>query len=504
MKKKILLILINIILLFSLSFGEVEIRSSLGILNEWKLNKWCPLFIQFKNLGNNVSLDLEIIFTQGLRFAGNSKTIYKQTLKLPSLSTRIIELLLPPIDFRYPVEIRVKSKDGSVNYYQKLEYNIERVILPLVFILGENRDLFLSFPPKTRIINVTNEKQLPTNYKAYDSADYVFIDYNFWQSLSPSKKNALRLFRTFEKRVFFFEELKIFPKSLNLTSSRIQFFPPSFLESPDLSIIDMQSFSYPNKLKILAFLSFYLTVTYLARRLIKNKKFLIFMLFLIIFLSSLISFFLGLEFKKDALVFGEKGLIYLSSEKEIAELYSHFVFFSPFKRDLVFFLPSNAIQIYQPFYQPQRNIGPLKIDGDERKAYLSLERNKTSYVECLSLMIFPIRAFYKIKGDNLEIQVENGSRYDIRSLMLTFEGKDFHLGDLKNQEIKTWNVSLKNPKKEQSLFFSLISQWKIKSDIIKREKIILWGKIENSLIDLKIERIKYNFRSENLLVLPLQ
>ncbi|MCX7846328.1 MAG: hypothetical protein N2312_06920 [Dictyoglomaceae bacterium] len=494
----IILVYIFLIVLSSNSFGEVEIKSILGISGEWKINRWCPLFIYFKNLGGKTKLDLEVIFTQGLRFAGNSKTIYKQTIEIASLSTRTIEFLLPPIDFRYPIEIKA-VKESNLIYNEKIEYNIERVILPLVFILGEQKNLPISFNPKTRIINIINEKQLPTNYKAYDSADYIFIEYNFWQTLSPSKKNALRLFRTFENRAFFFEEIKSLSKNINLQSSKVQFFPPSFLESPDLSVIDMQSFSYPNRLKVLLFLSFYLVFLYLLRRLIKQFKYLILSLFLLLFFFISLSFLIGLKFKQDSLILGEKGIIFLTPKKEIAELYSHIVFFSPYKRELIFLIPPNILQLYQPFYQPQRNIGPLRIE--EQKALLSIEKNKISYLEGLSLIIFPLKISYK-KKDFLEIQLKNNSEYDIKNLIFTFENKDFYLGDLKKEETKTWYVNLKNLEKE-SLFPSIISKWKIKNDIIKREKMFLWGKIEDSLIKLNIEKVEYNLKAENIIILPL-
>lgn len=499
MRKLYLLIFIFLIILSSKSFGEVEVISILGISGEWKINRWCPLFIHLKNLGGKVKVDLEITLTQGLRFAGNSKTIYKQSLEIPPLSTRTIEFLLPPVDFRYPIEIKAVSKDVKLEYIGKIEFNIERVILPLIFILGENKDLPFSFPPKTRIINITNEKLLPTNYKSYDLADYIFIDYNFWQTLSPSKKNALRLFRTFERRAFFFEEIKNLPKKTNLTSSKVQFFPPTFLESPDLSLIDMQSFSYPNRLQILIFLSFYSLSLYLLRKLIKSFKYLIIYLFLFLSLFIILSFLIGFIFKQDSLIVGEKGVIYLVPEKEIAKIYSHFVLFSPYKRDLAFSISPNVLQLYQPFYQPQRNIGPLKIE--EKKGVLSLEKNKISYLEALSLILLPIKISYEYK-DFIKIQVENNSEYNIKNLVFTFENKDFFLGDLKRGETKTWNINLKNLEKESS-FPSIISKWKIKNGIIKKEEIFIWGKIEESLIKLDIEEVKYNFRAENIIILPL-
>ncbi len=499
MRKLLLFIFIFLIIFSSRSLGEVEVRSVLGISGEWKINRWCPLFIHFKNLGGKVKVDLEILFTQGLRFAGNSKTIYKQTLEIPSLSTRTIEILLPPIDFRYPIEIKAISKEANLDYIEKIEFNIEKVILPLVFILGEKKDLPFSFSPKTRIINIINEKLLPINYKSYDSADYIFIDYNFWQTLSPSKKNALRLFRIFERRVFFFEEIKNLPKNLNLISSKIQFFPPTFLESPDLYLIDMQSFSYPNRLQILIFLSFYSFSLYLLKRLIKSFKYLILSLFLSLSFFIILSFLIGFKFKQDSLIVGEKGIVYLSPEKEIAEIYSHLIFFSPYKRDLVFSIQPNILQIYQPFYQPKRNIGPLKIE--EKKGVLSLEKNKISYLEALSLVLLPIRVSYENK-DFIKIRVENNSEYNIENLIFTFENRDFYLGDLKKGETKTWNVNLKNLEKESS-FSSVISKWKIKNGIIKEEEIFIWGKIKESLIKLDIEKTKYNIRAENIIILPL-
>lgn len=501
MKKLFLFILIFIflIILSPKSFGEVEVKSILGISGEWKINRWCPLFIYFKNLGGKTRLDLEIIFTQGLRFAGNSKTIYKQSIELSPLSTRTIEVLLPPIDFRYPIEIKAVSRDSNFEYNEKIEFNIERVILPLVFILGEQKYLPISFNPKTRIVNIINEKQLPTNYKAYDSADYIFIEYNFWQTLSPSKKNALRLFRTFEKRAFFFEEMENLPKNINIPSSKVQFFPPSFLESPDLSIIDMQNFSYPNRLEILIFLSLYSISLYLLRRLIKQFSYLILSLILLVFFSIILSLLIGFKFKQDSLIIGEKGIIYLSPEKEIAELYTHLVFYSPYKRDLTFSIQPNVLQIYQPFYQPQRNIGPLKIE--EQKAFLTVEKNKISYLEGLSIIIFPIKISYE-KKDFVKIQVKNNSEYDIKTLVFTFENKDFYLGDLKKGEIKKWSIHLKNLEKE-SLYPSIISKWRIKNDIIKKEKMFIWGKIEDSLIKLNIEKVKYNLKAENIIILPL-
>ncbi|MCS7201881.1 MAG: hypothetical protein NZ841_03800 [Dictyoglomus sp.] len=496
----ILILVIFLIILSSKSFGEIEVKSILGISGEWKINKWCPLFIHFKNLGEKRNLDLEVIFTQGLRFAGNSKTIYKQSIEIPPLSTRTIELLLPPLDFRYPIEIKATSKDGDLKYNEKIEFNIEKVILPLVLILGEERNIPLSFPPKTRIINIINEKQLPTNYKAYDSADYIFIQYDFWKTLSPSKKNALRLFRAFEGRAFFIEEIKNFSSQINLEPSKVQFFPPSFLESPDLSIIDMQSFSYPNRFQILIFLSIYLISLYLLRKLIKKFKYLILSMSILLLLTIIISFLIGSIFRQDSLIIGEKGIIYLTPDKEIAELYSHLVFFSPYKRELIFQIQPNMIQLYQPFYQPQRNIGPLRIE--EQKAFLSMEKNKISYIEVLSILIFPIKVFYEHKNKDIKIKLENNSNYNIKDLVFTFENKDFYLGDLEKGKAKTWNILLEGSERE-SLFPSIISKWKIKNDIIKKKKIFLWGKIEESLVKLDIDKVKYNLRTENIFIFPL-
>jgi len=504
MKKRFLLILIILIYIFSISYGDIEIKSYLGISGEWKINRWCPLFLQIKNLGNRISLNIEVIFIQGLRFSGNAKTIYREKVEIPSLSTRTLEILLPPLDFRYPVEINVKSEDESINISQKLEHNLERLILPLILIIGDSKKIPITLPSKIRVINIKSERDLPINYKAYDCVDYVFIDYNFWKTLSSSKKNSLRLFRAFDKRAFFFEELYLYKDKINFNIAKVQFFPPTFLESPDLSIIDMQDFFFPNRFNVGLFLSIYFILLYFIRRFLINMKILIISIVFLLISGTLISIYLGNNFKNDALIIGEKGILYIPKDKNIGELFSHLILFSPFKRNISFPFPFNIIQIYQPFYQPQRDIGPLEVNNEKEVIFFSLEKSKISFIEALSLIIFPININFNVSDKYLNIDIENKSDFKISELKIVYKGKEAYLGDIKSNERKSWKININSFNKVTPSLYSYISKWKIKNDIINIKNTVLWGKIENLLFDLKIEGVKYNSRSENIIFIPLQ
>ncbi|PMQ02123.1 MAG: hypothetical protein CBR30_00230 [Dictyoglomus sp. NZ13-RE01] len=501
--KKIIIIFSFIIILYNQAFANIEVKTSLGISGEWKVNKWAPLFINIKNLGSKVSLKVDILFTQGLRFSGNSKTLYTYDFEIPALSTRSLEVLLPPLDFRYPLEINITSQERNIDYKQKLEYNLERAVLPIILIIGERQNLRFFLPSKTRVINIVNEKDLPTNYKAYDGIDLILVDYNFWRQISTNRKNALRLCRIFNNNVYFFEEVNNIFQNFKFSPAKIQFFPPTFLESQDLSILDMQKFLYPNRVEILFILFFYFITLYFIRRFLK-LRFQNIIILVIIILACFIAMYKGDLFRKDALIVGEKNLVYLTPQKEIAEIYSHIVVFSPFKRELNFNVSDNVIQIYQPFYQPQRGIGILNIDQNKEEGRLYIEKNKISFIEYLSLLLFPLKITYNIKNENIELSLENDSSFLIRNLHLNIEDKSYYLGELKNGERKNWKVSLRNLTKEEDIFSPTFSQWKVKSDIINNEKIVLWGKIENSLLAINIRGVKYSIKYDNLLIVPLK
>ncbi len=306
MRKKVFIrffifFILIIILTNILCAQDIKIDFSLGINSEWRIDRFLPLFVKIYKEGNKVKLILEVIYTQGLRYAGYCESIYRKEVEIPSLSQKRFEFLLPPIDFRYPVKVRV-LRDNKIIKEEKIDFSIERITLPLVLIIGREIPK-IDFFEKARIVRVYDEKLLPINYKAYDNYDLIIIDRNLFNSFSNPIKNSLIMAKIFTKRILFNDEINKFSKFIKPPSYTISIPHNTFLYAPDPSTLQGQNFLYPDRWQILIFLSFYFFLIFLWIRFIFQKRHsFISFLFLILF-SSLIGFSINQSFTKDAIAY---------------------------------------------------------------------------------------------------------------------------------------------------------------------------------------------------------
>jgi len=501
MRKKVFIrfFILIIILTNILCAQDIKIDFSLGINSEWRIDRFLPLFVEIYNEGNKVKLILEVIYTQGLRYAGYCESIYRKEVEIPSLSQKRFEFLLPPIDFRYPVRVRV-LRDNKIIKEEKIDFSIERITLPLVLIIGREIPK-IDFFEKARIVRVYDEKLLPINYKAYDNYDLIIIDRNLFNSFSNPIKNSLIMAKIFTKRVLFNDEINKFSKFIKPTSYTISIPHNTFLYTPDPSTLQGQNFLYPDRWQILIFLSFYFFLIFLWIRFIFQKRHsFISFLFLILF-SSLIGFGINQSFTKDAIVYGEKYLIFLDKNTYVAENLIHIPLFSPFKRDITLEYPPNIFLLYNAYYQPQKNKTTLLVDLNNQKANLSLERNRIYFLEGISYHFIPIDIKIKELNDRYILEVSNNSPINIKDCVFKQGNKENYIGNIPPNTYKEFTI-WKSGLKEPSLLNELLKKYRITPPI--GDEIIIWGRIDEPLNQVKILNIKTPKSIDGIIIIPME
>ena len=499
--KKIIFILL-FLSLFSVAYAEqVDIEIDLGVDGEWKLEKFTSLFVDIYNPGSKLTLDIEVVYTQGLRYAGYCETIYKEKVEILPLSRKKVEFLIPPIDFRYPLRVRVLTSSGEVLKDEKLALTIERITLPLVLVLSK-KNIPLNISGKARVQRIYEEGKLPVNYRAYDTYDLILIDRDFWDNMSSLLKNSLTMARIFTKRVFFTDEIPSINKYFTLNPVGLKIPHNTFLYTPDLSLLEGQSFIYPGKFEILLFLSLYFLLLFLIRKFLQGRRFLIIFLILI-GIFSFSGAYLGISFTKDALAVGEQSLIYLDPESYVAENFFTFSIFSPFEREISLSYSPNIFVLYNAYYQPQKGATSLIVDRKTNLLKMYTERNRVYFLEGVSYHIIPIDVDFKILSDRFILTLQNNSKFNIKNCIVKVDNKENLVGDLLKGEKKVWTVwlsGLRGP----SLLSEILKKYKIKSDPIDDEKIILWGRIEDSVNILNFFNLNAGVRRDNIIIIPLR
>lgn len=309
--KKIILLIFALIFLTSISYSqELIFDISLGIKSEWKLERFLPLFIDIYNPGNRITLNIEAIYNQGLRYAGYCETVYQENIEIPPLSNKKIEFLIPPIDFRYPLRLRIWHNNKLIRE-EKIDISLERIVLPLILILGKNIPS-LPFSEKARILRIYDEKFLPLNYKAYDNFDLILIERAFWDKLPTNLKNSITMYKILTGRVYFTDEVKKIPlELLKIPPVNITIPHNTILYTPDISLLQGQKFLYPDRFIITAALIIYFISLFLWKNFLFKRDFL-----LLLFLQ-LFPYFLSLDFRlkiplKKMLLRWEKNPLYTS------------------------------------------------------------------------------------------------------------------------------------------------------------------------------------------------
>lgn len=503
MGKMFFLTILIMVFLISISFSqEIKFNFSLGINSEWKLERFLPLFVDIFNPGSKTSVTIEVIYVQGLRYAGYCETIYKEEVELPPLSQKRIEFLIPPIDFRYPVRVRIWQK-GKILKEEKIDLSLERVVLPLILFLGRG-PLNFSFSEKVRIQRIYDEKYLPLNYKAYDTYDVIFIDRSFWEKLPNSLKNSLTMYNIFTQRVYFTDEILSISKDLQkLPPVKISIPHNTILYNPEISLLQGQKFLYPDRFLIFFILLLYTFLIFIWKRFIIRKKYslIVFVMLLIIF--SLTGSQVRGSFVKDALAIGEKDLIFLDSETYVAENYIHIAIFSPFKRELSFSYSPNIFILYNAYYQPQKSKISLIVNRKENIGKIFLEKNRVYFLEGVSYHFLPIDVEIKEFSDKFLVYLNNRTNFDLKDLVLKMDNKENYIGNLlkrEKREFVIWKSGLREP----SLLNEILRNYKIKTPIIDKKRLLLWGRIREPLNYLDFGDIRKNIHRETIIVIPLE
>ncbi len=501
MKRMILLIFI-LIFLTSISYPqELRFELSLGIKSEWKLERFLPLFIDVYNPGNRITLNIEVIYNQGLRYAGYCETIYQENIEIPPLSNKKIELLIPPIDFRYPLRVRIWHNNKLIRE-EKVDISLERIVLPLILILGKDIPP-LSFSEKTRILRIYDEKFLPLNYKAYDTYDLILIERSFWDKLPTNLKNSITMYKILTGKVYFIDEVKKIPlELLKIPPANITIPHNTIFYTPDISLLQGQKFLYPDRFIITAILIIYFISLFLWKNFLFKKRFSFITFLIIIFIFSTLGFQIKNSFEKDALAVGEKSLIYLDPNSFVAENYFDLSLFSPFKRDISFKYSPNIFLLYNAYYQPQKGKISLLINRRENKGKITLEKNRVYFLEGLSFHFLPINIDFKELSDRFILTIENNSNFELRDLVLKLGNAENYIGSITKGERKdttVWKSGLKEP----SLLNEILKNYRLKTSLISKKRILLWGRIKEPLNQLDFDRIKTDVYRDNILIIPL-
>lgn len=502
MRKRFFLVIFILILLTSLSFSqEIRVDFSLGINSEWKLERFLPIFIDIFNPGIKTSVTIEVVYIQGLRYAGYCESVYREEVEILPLSRKRVEFLLPPIDFRYPVKVRIWQKEKLIKE-ERIDFSIERIVLPLVLVLGRNIPN-IKVSEKARIQRVYDEKSLPINYKAYDIFDLIFIERAFWEKLPTTLRNSLTMYEIFTHRVYFSDEIYSISKDLlKIPSINLSIPHNTILYTPDISLLQGQKFLYPNRLFITFIVVIYFLLIFIWKKIFIGKRysFIVFLLILMIF--SFIGFQIKTSFIKDALAIGERNLIYLDLKSYVAENYIHLSLFSPFKRDITFKYSPNIFLLYNAYYQPQKSKVSLMVNRKENIGKISLERNRVYFLEGISYHFLPIDVEIKELSDKFILNMNNRTNFDIKDLVLKLNNKENYIGNLpkgEKREYIVWKSGLKEP----SLLDDILKNYKIKTPILDKKKLLLWGRVKEPLNELNFYDIKTNIYRESIIIIPL-
>lgn len=502
MIKRFFLAIFILLSLISISFSqEIKIDFSLGINSEWKLEKFLPLFIDVFNPGNRVSIVVEVIYIQGLRYAGYCESVYREEVEIPPLSQKRIEFLLPPVDFRYPVRVRI-WKNGKILKEEKIDFSIERIILPLVLVLGKS-PLNVNLPNRVRIQRVFDEKYLPLNYKAYDTYDIIFVDRSFWEKLPNNLRNSITMYDIFTKRVYFVDEISRISKDLShIPTVNISIPHNTILYSPEVSLLQGQKFLYPDRFVILFILLSYSFLIFIWKRFIIRKRYSLIVFITLLFLFSFVGSQVRGSFVKDALAVGEKNLVFLDPETYVAENHIHIAIFSPFKREINFKYSPNIFLLYNAYYQPQKSKISLVINRKENLGRIFLEKNRVYFLEGISYHFLPIDVELKEFSDKFLVYLNNRTNFDIKDLVFKLDNKENYIGNLlkgEKREFVIWKSGLREP----SLLKEILKNYRVKTPTIDKKNLLLWGRIKDPLNYLDFSNIKSNIYRESILIIPL-
>ncbi|TYT24065.1 hypothetical protein FY122_00535 [Dictyoglomus thermophilum] len=501
--KKIILLIFILIFLTSISYPqEPSFNISLGINSEWKLERFSPLFIEIYNPGNRLTLKIEVIYNQGLRYAGYCETIYQENVEIPPLATKKIEFLIPPIDFRYPLRVRIWHNNKLLRE-EKIEISFEKIVLPLILILGKNIPQ-LPISQKARILRIYDERLLPLNYKAYDTYDLVLIDKDFWKTLPQNLKNSITMYKILTGRVYFMDEIKkISLELLKIPPVSITIPHNTILYNPDISLLQGQKFLYPDRFTIVIALFVYFLFLFVWKRYLLRKRFSFIIFSIFILLSSVFGFQIKNYFEKDALAISERSIIYLDPETFVAENYFNLSIFSPFKRNLSFNYSPNIFLLYNAYYQPQKGKISLIIDRKENNGKITIERNRVYFLEGLSFHFLPINIEFRELSDRFILNIENDANFDLKDLILKSGNAENYIGSIMRGERKSivvWKSGLKEP----SLLNEILKNYRFKTPLISQKKILLWGRIKEPINHFNFEYIKVDIYRDNILIIPLE
>jgi len=141
------------------------------------------------------------------------------------------------------------------------------------------------------------------------------------------------------------------------------------------------------------------------------------------------------------------------------------------------------------------------VDLNNQKANLSLERNRIYFLEGISYHFIPIDIKIKELSDRYILEVSNNSPIIIKDCVFKQGNKENYIGNIPPNTYKEFTI-WKSGLKEPSLLNELLKKYRITPPI--GDEIIIWGRIDEPLNQVKILNIKTKKSIDGIIIIPME